>query len=96
MLFCQINLKVTQIATCGLLASTVSDSESDDDAFFGPIACWFVRKDFDGSSYSLPRNSVLRPKKHTLTPQLSVLILYHIIFMSMKRQILKCKYLNGR
>ena len=31
-----VNLKVTQIATCGLLASTVSDSESDDDAFFGP------------------------------------------------------------
>ena len=29
-----VNLKVTQIATCGSLASTVSDSESDDDVFF--------------------------------------------------------------
>ena len=29
-------LKVTQIATCGSLASTVSDRKSDDDAFFGP------------------------------------------------------------
>ena len=28
-----VNLKVTQVATCGSLASTVSDSESDDDAF---------------------------------------------------------------
>ena len=28
-----VNLKVTQIATCGSLASTVSDSESDDDVF---------------------------------------------------------------
>ena len=32
-----VNLKVNQVA-CGLLASTVSDSESDNvnDAFFGP------------------------------------------------------------
>ena len=29
-----VNLKVTQIATCGSLASTLSDSESDDDAVF--------------------------------------------------------------
>ena len=36
-----VNLKVT-LATCGSLASTVSDSENDDDAFFGPIASWFV------------------------------------------------------
>ena len=28
-----VNLKVTQVATCGSLASRVSDSESDDDAF---------------------------------------------------------------
>ena len=32
-----VNLKVTQIATRGSLASTVSDSESDDDAFLGPV-----------------------------------------------------------
>ena len=31
-----VNLKVTQIASCGSLASTVSDRESDDDAFFIP------------------------------------------------------------
>ena len=37
-----VNLKVTQIATCGSLASTVSDNASDDDVFFGPIASWFV------------------------------------------------------
>ena len=36
-----VNLKVT-LATCGSLASTVSDSENNDDAFFGPIAIWFV------------------------------------------------------
>ena len=36
-----VNLKVT-LATCGSLASTVSASENDDDAFFGPIASWFV------------------------------------------------------
>ena len=30
-----VTLKVTQIATRGSLASTVSDSGSDDDAFFG-------------------------------------------------------------
>ena len=34
-----VNLKVT-LATCGSLASTVSDSENNDDAFFGPIASW--------------------------------------------------------
>ena len=28
-----VNLKVTQVATCSLPASRVSDSESDDDAF---------------------------------------------------------------
>ena len=28
-----VNLKVTQVATCSLLASRVSDSESDDDVF---------------------------------------------------------------
>ena len=32
-----VNLKVTQIATRGSLASTVSDSESDDDAFLGQV-----------------------------------------------------------
>ena len=32
-----VNLKVTRIATRGSLASTVSDSESDDDAFLGPV-----------------------------------------------------------
>ena len=31
-----------------------------------------------GSSHSLPRKSVSRPKKHTLTQQLSVLILYNV------------------
>ena len=31
-----VNLKVNQVATCGSLASTVTDSESDDDASFGP------------------------------------------------------------
>ena len=36
-----VNLKVT-LATCGSLASTVSDSENDDEAFFGSIASWFV------------------------------------------------------
>ena len=35
------NLKVT-IATSGSLASTVSESDNDDDTFFGPIASWFV------------------------------------------------------
>ena len=37
-----VSLKVT-LAMCGSLASTVSDSESDDDAFVGPIASWFVK-----------------------------------------------------
>ena len=32
-----VNLKVT-LATCSPLTSTVSDSENNDDAFFGPIA----------------------------------------------------------
>ena len=36
-----VKLKVT-LATCGSLASTVSDSENNDDAFLGPIASWFV------------------------------------------------------
>ena len=27
---------------CGSLASTVSDSENDDDAFVRPIASWFI------------------------------------------------------
>ena len=31
-----VNLKVTQVATCGSLASAASDSESDDDACLGP------------------------------------------------------------
>ena len=31
-----VNQKVTLIASCGSLDSTVSDSESDDDAFFRP------------------------------------------------------------
>ena len=30
-----VNLKVNHVATCGSLASTVTDSESDDDAFIG-------------------------------------------------------------
>ena len=30
------------LATCGSLASTTGDSESNDDAFFGPIASWFI------------------------------------------------------
>ena len=34
-------LKAT-LAMCGLLASTVCDSENDDDAFVGPIASWFI------------------------------------------------------
>ena len=36
-----VNLKVN-LATCGSLVSTVSDSENDDDAFVEPIASWFV------------------------------------------------------
>ena len=32
-----VSLKVT-LVTCG----SMSDSENDDDAFFGPIASWFV------------------------------------------------------
>ena len=36
-----VSLKVT-LAMCGSLASTVSDSENDDDAFVGSIASWFV------------------------------------------------------
>ena len=36
-----VSLKVT-LAMCSSLASTVSDSEHDDDAFVGPIASWFV------------------------------------------------------
>ena len=36
-----VSLKVT-LAMCGSLASTVSDSENDDDVFVGPIASWFV------------------------------------------------------
>ena len=38
-----VNPKVPQIAACGSLASTAIDS--DDDAFFEPIASWF-----DGSN----------------------------------------------
>ncbi len=38
------NLKVT-LATPGSLASTVSDSENDDEMFFGPIASWFASID---------------------------------------------------
>ena len=40
-----VSLKVT-LAICGSLASTVSDSENDDDAFVGPIASWFVLIDY--------------------------------------------------
>ena len=119
-----VSLKVT-LAMCGSLASTVSDSENDEDAFVGPITSWFVligdrckiklipntnygihkassifkcnltvyvglRDNLGeqsspiyidgsirvgGSSHSLPRKSVSRPKKHTLTQQLSVPIL---------------------
>ena len=36
-----VNLKVT-LATCGSLASTVSDSENNNDVVFLPIASWFV------------------------------------------------------
>ncbi len=36
-----VNLKVT-LATCGSQASTVTDSENNHDAFFGPIASWCV------------------------------------------------------
>ena len=36
-----VSLQVT-LAMCGALASTVSDSKNDDDAFVGPIASWFV------------------------------------------------------
>ena len=36
-----VSLKVT-LAMCGSLASTVRDSENDDDAFVEPIASWFV------------------------------------------------------
>ena len=36
-----VSLKVT-LAMCGSLASTMSDSENDDDAFVGPTASWFV------------------------------------------------------
>ena len=36
-----VSLTVT-LAMCGSLASTVSDSENDEDAFVGPIASWFV------------------------------------------------------
>ena len=36
-----VSLEVT-LAVCGSLASTVSDSENDDDAFVRPITIWFV------------------------------------------------------
>ena len=36
-----VNLKAT-LAMCGSLALTVSDSENEDDVFFGPTASWFV------------------------------------------------------
>ena len=52
-------LKVTQIATCSALAATVIDSENDD-AFFGPIASWFVLIDdrFQNETDSKHRNSL--------------------------------------
>ena len=38
-----VSLKVTLLLVmCGSLASTVSDSENDDDAFVRPIASWFI------------------------------------------------------
>ena len=113
-----VSLKVT-LAMCGSLASTVSDSENDDDAFVGPIASWFVliddrlqnqtdskhhglhkassiykcnltvslRDDFVAQSSPIglyrrvyasagARKSVSRPKKHTLTQQLSMFMKY--------------------
>ena len=36
-----VSLKVT-LSMCGSLASTVTDTENDDDAFVGPIASWSV------------------------------------------------------
>ena len=36
-----VSLKVT-LAMCGSLASTVSDSENDNDTFVGPFTSWFV------------------------------------------------------
>ena len=52
-------LKVTRIATCSAPASTVIDSENDD-AFFGPIASWFVLIDdrFQNETDSKHRNSL--------------------------------------
>ena len=52
-------LKVTQIATCSAPAATVIDSENDD-AFFGPIASWFVLIDdrFQNETDSKHRNSL--------------------------------------
>ena len=38
-----VSLKVTLLLVmCGYLASTVSDSENDGDAFVRPIASWFI------------------------------------------------------
>ena len=38
-----VSLKVTLLLVmCGSLASTVSDSKNDDDAFVRPIASWFI------------------------------------------------------
>ena len=59
-----VSLKVT-LAMCGSLASTVSDSENDDDAFVELIASWFVLIDdrlqnqTDSKHYGLPKVSSL-------------------------------------
>ena len=38
----KVTLQVLLLVMCGSLASTVSDSENDDDAFVRPIASWFI------------------------------------------------------
>ena len=51
-----VNLKVT-LATCGSLASTVSESENYDDAFFGPISSCFVQLMIGGKIKPIPNTN---------------------------------------
>ena len=57
-----VNLKA--IATCAL-ASTVSESENDDDLFYGSIASWFVLLMIGGKNKPIPNtnmaSSIYRP-----------------------------------
>ena len=51
-----VNLNVT-LAPCGSLASTVSERENEDDAFFGPISSCLVQSMIGGKIKQIPNTN---------------------------------------